>query len=300
MYSPYGLSTMDCGLNQHISYLCSMNIIKFIEDALEEDVKTGDVTSLACIPAGTQSRARLLVKDTGILAGEDLARMVFEKVDEGLEMETLLKDGTPIKPGDIAFTVKGSARSILKAERLILNLMQRMSGIATVTQQYVQAVEGYKAVILDTRKTTPLLRPFEKWAVRIGGGQNHRFGLYDMVMIKDNHIDFCGGIPQAIEAANSYLKANNLDLEIEIEARNMQAVEQILATGNVQRIMLDNFTPEIATQAVQLIAGNYKVEVSGGINLQTVRAYAATGTDYISVGALTHSVRSLDLSLKAY
>ena len=277
-----------------------MNIIKFIQEALEEDVKTGDYTSLATIPAATQSRAKLLVKDNGILAGVDLARLVFEQVDADLQMETLMADGDQIKVGDIAFTVHGSAQSILKAERLVLNLMQRMSGIATTTRKYVEAVEGSPAKVLDTRKTTPLLRYFEKWAVRIGGGENHRFGLYDMVMIKDNHIDYAGGITQAINAANLYLKQNGLDLEIEIEARNIDAVNEILAVGQVQRIMLDNFTPELAKEAVELIAGRYKTEISGGITLDTIRSYAASGADFISVGALTHSVKSLDLSLKAY
>jgi nicotinate-nucleotide pyrophosphorylase (carboxylating) len=277
-----------------------MNIIAFIEAALEEDVKTGDHTSLACIAEGTQSRAHLLVKEPGTLAGVDLARMVFEKVDAGLLMELLLPDGTVVKPGDIAFTVHGDARSILKAERLVLNLMQRMSGIATTTRKYVEAVNGTNARIIDTRKTTPLLRPFEKWAVRIGGGENHRFGLYDMILIKDNHIDFCGGIKQAIIAANKYLQQTGLKLDIEIEARNMDAVKEILNEGRINRILLDNFTPQLAKEAVQLIADRYKIEISGGINLDTVRAYAESGADYISVGALTHSVKSLDLSLKAF
>jgi nicotinate-nucleotide pyrophosphorylase (carboxylating) len=277
-----------------------MTTEEFIRLALEEDVQDGDHTSLGCIPAGVTSRAHLLVKDEGILAGIEVALEVFRQVDKALQVEMLLRDGAIVKKGDIAFVVSGSARSILMAERLVLNLMQRMSGIATTTGKYVKAIEGYKAKVLDTRKTTPLLRYFEKLAVKIGGGENHRFGLYDMVMIKDNHIDYAGGIKQAITSARIYLSENKLELKVEIEARNLEAVKEILAVGEVDRIMLDNFTPEQAKEAVELIAGRYEIELSGGITLDTIRNYAATGADYISVGALTHSVKSLDLSLKAF
>ncbi|MDX2001220.1 MAG: carboxylating nicotinate-nucleotide diphosphorylase [Chitinophagales bacterium] len=275
-------------------------IEQFVKLALQEDIRDGDHSSLACIAADKQSRARLLVKDEGILAGIEVAIEVFRQVDTSLQVVVLLQDGTPVKHGDVAFTVHGNARSILQAERLVLNIMQRMSGIATVTHKYMDAVKGYPAKVLDTRKTTPLLRYFEKWAVRIGGGQNHRFGLFDMIMIKDNHIDFAGGITPAIKAANEYIRSKQLDLKIEIEARNLDAVKEILAIGGVQRIMLDNFTPAAAKEAVDLIAGQYETEISGGINLDTIASYAASGADYISVGALTHSVKSLDLSLKAY
>jgi nicotinate-nucleotide pyrophosphorylase (carboxylating) len=274
-------------------------LLKIIENAFEEDVKEGDHTSLACIGPSAKGAARLIIKEEGVIAGIDVARMVFEYVDPLLEMETFMTDGTSVQYGDIAFNVFGSALSILTAERVALNIMQRMSGIATLTSKYVKAIEGTTATVIDTRKTTPGIRILEKAAVKIGGGGNHRMGLYDMMMIKDNHIDFCGGIEKAIEAANSYLEHHYLDLQIEIETRNLDEVKQVLAIGNVDRIMLDNFTPLALKEAVDLIAGRYETEASGGIKLDTIRAYAETGVQYISSGALTHSAISMDMSLKA-
>ncbi|MFN8288095.1 MAG: carboxylating nicotinate-nucleotide diphosphorylase [Chitinophagales bacterium] len=282
-------------------------MLRVIDEALKEDIvdfagviPTGDHTSLACIPYAKEGRAQLLCKAEGILAGVELAEVVLEKVDATLKFEKLLSDGHRIKKGDIAFKVYGEVKSILRAERVLLNFMQRMSGIATSTSKFVDLVEGTKARILDTRKTTPVLRHFEKWAVRIGGGHNHRFGLFDMIMIKDNHIDFCGGVEQAIEAVKKYQQANGLNLRVEIEARNLDDVKTVLRCGNVDRVMFDNFTPELMKEAVQLVNGQMETEASGGINLQTVRTYAETGVDFISVGALTHSYNSLDLSLKAF
>lgn len=275
-----------------------MERIKFIDAAIEEDIREGDHTSLACIPREQVGRAHLLVKEPGVLAGIDLAKEIFYRIDPELKLDIHIEDGATVKPGDIAFHVSGSTRSILLAERLVLNLMQRMSGIATTTNKYVKLVEGSNTKVLDTRKTTPLLRQFEKWAVRIGGGTNHRFGLYDMIMIKDNHITSSGGVRQAIEAVVKYQEAKGLKLKVEVEAGNMQELDEILEVGQVDRIMLDNFTPEEAAIAVQKIAGRYETELSGGITLDTIAAYAQAGADYISVGALTHSVKSLDLSLK--
>lgn len=272
--------------------------IQFIDAALEEDIREGDHTSLACIPREQNGKAHLLVKEAGILAGVDLAKDIFQRIDPDLDVALQKQDGDPVAPGHIAFYVSGSTRSILMGERLALNLMQRMSGIATTTAQYVKACEGYPAKVLDTRKTTPLLRQFEKLAVRIGGGHNHRFGLYDMVMIKDNHITSSGGVRQAIESTRRYLTEKKLNLKVEIEAGDPAQLQEILAVGQVDRIMLDNFTPQQAAEAVQLINLRYEVEISGGITLSTIRDYAASGADYISVGALTHSVKSLDLSLK--
>ena len=272
---------------------------EFIERALHEDVKDGDHTSLACIPADAMGKAHLLVKENGILAGMDLAALIFQKVDERIVMNPLLKDGDPIAIGDIAFTIEGPANSLLTAERLVLNCMQRMSGIATKTHEINKLIEGTKAKVLDTRKTTPGVRLLEKWAVKIGGGTNHRFGLYDMMMIKDNHIDFAGGIKQAIEKAVSYQESKGLSLKIEVEARNLKEVEEILAVGHIHRIMLDNFSYKDTRIAVEMINGKYETEASGGITEETIRAHAECGVDFISVGALTHSVTSLDLSLKA-
>ncbi len=277
-----------------------MNLQQFIEQAILEDIGTGDHTSLACIPHNAESSAILKVKDTGILAGLEEALVVFSMVDNNLKIETYLQDGAAIKPGDIVFKVQGKAQSILMAERLVLNIMQRMSGVASLTNKFVKAVEGYPAKILDTRKTTPNFRYFEKKAVKIGGGENHRFALYDMMMIKDNHISYAGGIQQAIERANEYLKANNLTLKIEIEAGNINQVIEILSIGNIHRIMLDNFSLADMHEAVKLIDGRFETEISGGVTLDTVRDFATTGVDYISVGALTHSAKSLDLSLKAH
>lgn len=276
-----------------------MILEQFIDLALKEDVRDGDHTSLACIPEDATGRAKLLVKDNGILAGVDLAKRIFKYIDEELSVEVLLEDGTRVEEGNIAFYVSGSSRSILKAERLVLNLMQRMSGIATKTRMVADQLEGLKTKVLDTRKTTPLIRVLEKEAVRIGGGVNHRFGLYDMIMIKDNHIDYAGGIQQAIDAANSYLASNELHLKIEIEARSLNEVDQILEIGKVDRIMLDNFDYDTLKEAVSMINGKYETEASGGITLETARAYAECGVDYISMGAITHTVDNFDLSLKA-
>jgi len=270
-----------------------------IENAIREDVGEGDHSSLACIPAEAKGKAKLLVKDKGILAGVDFALRVFEKIDPKLKVEVLIEDGKAIERGDVAFYVEGSSQSILKAERLVLNAMQRMSAIATKTNTFVQKLEGTNTQILDTRKTTPGIRALEKWAVKIGGGENHRFALYDMIMLKDNHIDFAGGITKAINKTKDYLKANKLDLKIIVEARNLKEIEEILKSEGVYRILIDNFNYEDTRQAVKLINGKCLTESSGGIHLDTARKYAECGVDYISSGALTHSVHNLDLSLKA-
>ena len=275
-------------------------VLPFIHLAFAEDVRDGDHSSLACIPKEKSGRAHLLVKDNGIIAGIQLAQWIFESIDPTLNVSTLLKDGDTVTKGDIALTVKGSSISILTAERLVLNYMQRMSAIATKTKEYVALVEGTETTILDTRKTTPGIRILEKWAVKIGGGANHRFGLYDMIMLKDNHIDYAGGITEAIEKTKNYLKNQNLDLKIEVEARDLNEVKEIMNAGGVQRIMLDNFTPAETIVAVQLINGTYETESSGGITDKTIRSYAECGVDFISVGALTHSVYNMDLSLKAF
>lgn len=272
----------------------------FIKNALYEDVRDGDHTSLACVPVDAIGKARLLVKDEGILAGIELAKKIFLHVDPDFEINVLLEDGATIKQGDIAFEVTGRSQSILKAERLVLNSMQRMSGIATLSRQFMDKVAGLDVKILDTRKTTPLLRFLEKWAVRIGGATNYRTGLYDRIMIKDNHIDFCGSITQAVNQTHEYLAANNLDLEITLEVRDMEELKEALTVGRINRIMLDNFDTDTMRKAVQLIDKRFEVEASGGITLESVRSYAETGVDFISSGALTHSFRSLDLSLKKY
>ncbi|MGZ3750023.1 MAG: carboxylating nicotinate-nucleotide diphosphorylase [Mucilaginibacter sp.] len=274
-------------------------IHQFIANALAEDVGDGDHTSLATIPDGTIGKARLLVKDFGILAGVELAVEIFKQVDSGLNVNVFLNDGAEIKPKDVAFEVEGDAQSILKAERLVLNCMQRMSGIATKTHEIVDLLKDTNTKVLDTRKTTPGFRYLEKWAVRIGGGVNHRFGLYDMILIKDNHVDYSGGIRQAIENTHRYLQKLNKKLAIEIEVRNLDELEQVLQTGGVNRILLDNFNFNDLCQAVNIIEGRYITEASGGVTIDTIRQYAECGVDYISVGALTHSVKSLDLSLKA-
>lgn len=271
----------------------------FIERALAEDVGDGDHTSLATIPQGTQGKARLLVKDTGILAGVELAVEIFHMVSPDLKVEVLINDGAYVKPKDVALTVEGSVHCILRAERLVLNCMQRMSGIATKTRQITDMLKGTNTKVLDTRKTTPGFRYLEKWAVEIGGGVNHRFGLYDMILIKDNHVDYSGGIREAIQNTQEYLKAENKDLQVEIEVRNLDELEQVLSTGGVDRIMLDNFSIADLNTAVNIISGRYATEASGGITVDNIADYAGTGVDYISVGALTHSVKSLDLSLKA-
>lgn len=270
-----------------------------IANAIREDVGDGDHSSLACIPEDAEGSAKLLVKDEGIIAGVDFARQVFEFVDTGLKMDVKIPDGSRVKHGDVSFYVSGSSQSILKAERLVLNAMQRMSAIATKTNQYVKLLEGTGTQILDTRKTTPGIRALEKWAVVIGGGKNHRFALYDMIMLKDNHIDFCGGIAKAIEATKKYLKDQKLNLKIICEARNLDEIEQILEAGGVYRILIDNFNYEDTKKAVAMIGDKCLTESSGGITLETVRKYAECGVDYISSGALTHSVYNMDLSLKA-
>ena len=270
-----------------------------IARALREDIGGGDHTALSTIPDDAHGAAQLLVKDRGILAGVELAEAVFHRMDPALHVRVLLNDGARVTPGEVAFIVRGPTRSILTAERVVLNFMQRMSGIATMTGRFVEAVAGTGCKVLDTRKTTPLLRAIEKWAVRIGGGMNHRFGLYDMVLIKDNHIDMAGGIPEAVGAAQRYLKDHGLALPIEVETRDLGEVEQVLACGGVDRIMLDNFSPGPLREAVRSINGRCATEASGGITLETAGAYAGTGVDHISVGALTHSPGSLDLSLKA-
>ncbi len=275
-----------------------MDLNPFIDRIFAEDIGDGDHTSLSCIPADAEGTARLIVKGEGILAGVELAQAIFERIGEGLTMEVFIPDGRAVKYGDIAFTVSGKTQSILKTERLALNCMQRMSGIATMANTYMKAVEGTNAKVLDTRKTTPGMRMIEKWAVRIGGAYNHRMGLYDMIMIKDNHHDFCGGITKAILQTQKYLQEKQLDIKVEIETRNMAEVEEVLAVGQVNRIMLDNFDVPTTKKAVELINGRFETESSGGITLETIRGYAETGVDYISVGALTHSYKSLDMSLK--
>jgi len=270
-----------------------------IERALLEDIGDGDHTTLATIPADARGAARLLVKQKGILAGVEMARAVAEKSDQELDLRIFIQDGAMVEPGDVAFTMNGPARSILTVERLMLNYMQRMSGIATLTRRFTDAVEGTGCRVLDTRKTTPGLRAIEKWAVRIGGGHNHRHGLYDMIMIKDNHVDMAGSIPQAIMAVRGYLERNVLSLPIEIETRDLKEVNIVLETGGVDRIMLDNFGLEELAEAVELIGKRYETEASGGIHLENVKAYASTGVDFVSVGLLTHGAPSLDLSLKA-
>ena len=284
-------------LNNHT--LDKILIHDFIVKSLAEDVGDGDHTSLATIPAGTQGKAKLLVKEEGILAGVELATEIFKQIDANIKLDILMHDGDTIKKGNIVFTVEGSSHSILKAERLVLNCMQRMSAIATQTHNIVELINDTHTKILDTRKTTPGFRYLEKWAVKIGGGVNHRFGLYDMILIKDNHVDYSGGIANAINNAKNYLAENNKSLDIEIEVRNLHELDEVLMTGGVQRIMLDNFSLTDLRRAVETINGQYITEASGGITVENVHDYAKCGVDYISIGALTHSVKSLDLSLKA-
>lgn len=271
----------------------------FLDLAIAEDIGDGDHTSMACIPKNTRGKAQLLVKEEGILAGIDIAKRIFKRLDESVHIKTLITDGTAIKNGDIAFAVEGKLHAMLQAERLVLNIMQRMSGIATQTRLYVDKIKGLSTKILDTRKTTPGMRLLDKQAVKLGGGMNHRIGLFDMIMLKDNHIDYAGGITKAIEATNQYLKRTNKKLKIVIEARNFGELNQILHTGGIDRIMLDNFTVEDTRKAVEQINKQYETESSGGITYETIRQYAECGVDYISIGALTHQIKSLDLSLKA-
>ncbi len=274
-------------------------IEELIDLAIKEDIGDGDHSSQSCIPETATGKVQLLVKEEGIIAGIGIAEKVFKKVDPEVKMGIFIKDGTKVKPGDIAFTVEGKVWTLLKTERLVLNIMQRMSGIATRTNEYVQELEGLNTKVLDTRKTTPGLRVLEKMAVKTGGGENHRMGLYDMIMLKDNHIDFAGGIEKAITSVKEYLKENNKDLKIEVEVRNMDELNEVLRVGGIHRIMLDNFTPEQTREAVRVIDGRYETESSGGITMDTLRDYAECGVDYISVGALTHHIKSLDMSLKA-
>ncbi|HEX9825833.1 MAG TPA: carboxylating nicotinate-nucleotide diphosphorylase [Flavobacteriaceae bacterium] len=271
-----------------------------IGNAIREDVGDGDHSSLACISSDARGKAKLLVKDEGIIAGVEFAKKVFKYVDRNLSVKTFINDGRSVKPGDIVFYVEGPSQSILKTERLVLNAMQRMSAIATKTKHFVKLLEGTKTKIMDTRKTTPGIRALEKWAVKIGGGENHRFALYDMVMLKDNHIDFAGGITKAIDKTKEYLKENHLDLKIMVEARNLEEVKEILQNEGVYRILLDNFNYEDTGKAVKMIGNKCLTESSGGINEKTIREYALCGVDYISCGALTHSVYNMDLSLKAF
>ena len=281
------------------AYLSETNIRHFIQEALREDVGSGDHTSLATVPADAVGGAALLVKDRGVLAGVELALAIFKEVDAKLDLQVFLSDGTWIEPGQVVLEVRGLAQSILKAERLVLNCMQRMSGIATYTRSIVNQLEGTRAKLLDTRKTTPNFRLAEKWACKIGGAENHRYALFDMILIKDNHVDFAGGIEAALQKAFEYNGALEKPLAIEIEVRNEAELEEVLAIGGVQRIMLDNFSPARLRDAIRKIDGRFLTEVSGGITDKTIRAFAETGVDYISVGALTHQVKSLDLSLKA-
>ena len=276
-----------------------MTASEFIQLALNEDVQSGDYSTLAAIDAGTPGKAILKVKEDGILAGMKWAELVFKHVDPNAEITIFLQDGDTIKYGDIAFEVKTDVHTILKCERLALNIMQRMSGIATLTKQYVTALGDTNTRILDTRKTTPLFRMQEKEAVKIGGGTNHRFGLYDMVMLKDNHIDFCGGIEKAILKTQDYLKQNNLPIQIEVETRTVEDVKKVVKVGGIHRIMFDNFEPEMIVEALQIVNGAFETEASGGINMDNIMAYGKTGVDFISIGALTHHAVSLDLSLKA-
>lgn len=275
-------------------------IDELLDLAFAEDIGDGDHTTLCCIPADEMGKQHLLVKEEGILAGVEIAKKVFHKFDPELKMTVFINDGAHVKPGDVAFVVEGRVRSLLQTERLMLNIMQRMSGIATMTAKYMERLKGLKTKVLDTRKTTPGMRMLEKEAVRIGGGMNHRIGLFDMILLKDNHVDFAGGIANAINKANEYIKANHKDgMKIEIEVRNFDELDEALATGHVDRIMLDNFTPENTKKAVDIVAGRCELESSGGITFDTLRDYGECGVDYISVGALTHSVKGLDMSFKA-
>ncbi|HBT84428.1 MAG: carboxylating nicotinate-nucleotide diphosphorylase [Fermentimonas sp.] len=276
------------------------NLIKnLIELAFAEDIGDGDHTTLCSIPATEEGSSRLLIKEEGILAGVEIAKVVFHKFDPNLKVEVFIEDGTHVEPGEVAFVVSGKVQSLLQTERLVLNIMQRMSGIATITNKYVKLLEGTNAKVLDTRKTTPGMRMLEKQAVKTGGGENHRIGLFDMILLKDNHVDFAGGIENAITRAKQYLKEKNKDLKIEIEVRNFEELNEALRVGGVDRIMLDNFTVEDTRRAVEIVNGRVELESSGGITFDTIREYALAGVDYISVGALTHSVKSLDMSLKA-
>ena len=274
-------------------------IDELIDLAFAEDIGDGDHTTLCCIPDTAMGKSRLLIKEPGILAGVELARKIFHRFDPDLKMTVYIEDGTAVKPGDVAFVVEGRVQSLLQTERLMLNVMQRMSGIATMTHRYVKKLEGLHTRILDTRKTTPGMRMLEKEAVKIGGGVNHRIGLFDMILLKDNHVDFAGGIENAISRCHDYLKAKGKDLKIEIEVRNLDELKEVMRVGGVDRIMLDNFSPELTKEAVKIVGGKYEIESSGGITFDTIRDYAESGVDFVSVGALTHSVKGLDMSFKA-
>ena len=274
-------------------------IDRLIDLAFAEDIGDGDHTTLSCIPADAMGKSKLLIKGDGILAGVEIAKEIFHRFDPELKVTVLIGDGSEVKPGDIAMLVEGRIQSLLQTERLMLNVMQRMSGIATMTHHYVERLKGTKTRVLDTRKTTPGMRMLEKEAVKIGGGVNHRIGLFDMILLKDNHVDFAGGIAHAINRAKEYCKAKGKDLKIEIEVRNLDELKQVLDNGGVDRIMFDNFTPEQTRKAVEMVGGRYETESSGGITFDTIRDYAECGVDFISVGALTHSVKCLDMSFKA-
>ncbi|WP_302965396.1 carboxylating nicotinate-nucleotide diphosphorylase [Barnesiella intestinihominis] len=274
-------------------------IDELIDLAFAEDIGDGDHTTLCCIPDTAMGKSRLLIKEPGILAGVEIARKIFHRFDPDLKMTVYIEDGTAVKPGDVAFVVEGRIQSLLQTERLMLNVMQRMSGIATMTHRYVKNLEGLHTRILDTRKTTPGMRMLEKEAVKIGGGVNHRIGLFDMILLKDNHVDFAGGIENAISRCHDYLKAKGKDLKIEIEVRNLDELKEVMRVGGVDRIMLDNFSPELTKEAVKIVGGKYEIESSGGITFDTIRDYAESGVDFVSVGALTHSVKGLDMSFKA-
>lgn len=274
-------------------------IDELIDLAFAEDIGDGDHTTLCCIPDTAMGKSRLLIKEPGILAGVEIARKIFHRFDPDLKMTVYIEDGTAVKPGDVAFVVEGRVQSLLQTERLMLNVMQRMSGIATMTHRYVKKLEGLHTRILDTRKTTPGMRMLEKEAVKIGGGVNHRIGLFDMILLKDNHVDFAGGIENAISRCHDYLKAKGKDLKIEIEVRNLDELKEVMRVGGVVRIMLDNFSPELTREAVKIVGGKYEIESSGGITFDTIRDYAESGVDFVSVGALTHSVKGLDMSFKA-
>lgn len=274
-------------------------IDELIDLAFAEDIGDGDHTTLCCIPDTAMGKSRLLIKEPGILAGVEIARKIFHRFDPDLKMTVYIEDGTAVKPGDVAFVVEGRVQSLLQTERLMLNVMQRMSGIATMTHRYVKNLEGLHTRILDTRKTTPGMRMLEKEAVKIGGGVNHRIGLFDMILLKDNHVDFAGGIENAISRCHDYLKVKGKDLKIEIEVRNLDELKEVMRVGGVDRIMLDNFSPELTKEAVKIVGGKYEIESSGGITFDTIRDYAESGVDFVSVGALTHSVKGLDMSFKA-
>ena len=274
-------------------------IDKLIDLAFAEDIGDGDHTTLSCIPATAMGKSKLLIKEAGVLAGIEVAKEIFNRFDPSMKVEVFINDGTEVKPGDVAMIVEGKVQSLLQTERLMLNVMQRMSGIATMTRKYARQLEGTHTRVLDTRKTTPGMRILEKMAVKIGGGVNHRIGLFDMILLKDNHIDFAGGIRPAIEGAKTYLKAKGKNIPIECEVRSLEDIDEVFAAGGVDRIMFDNFTPELTRQAVAKVAGRCETESSGGITLDTLREYAETGVDFISVGALTHQIKSLDMSLKA-